>query len=202
MAIIEAIGAREILDSRGNPTIEVDVTTENGVMGRAAVPSGASTGIHEAVELRDKDMSKYLGKGVLKAIENVENRALKEEFKEIDEKSEVKYLYTILKYAAILIIGIIPFYFIKFNNSTTGLIVNNNIDKDTINSPNQTIVNYIQLANQTINNQSVLKSKSEIIQEEIAGYGHIKITEIDIEVKNIEKLIYELNHILQNISIL
>lgn len=127
------------------------------------------------------------------AIENVENRALKEEFKEIDEKSEVKYLYTILKYAAILIIGIIPFYFIKFNNSTTGLIVDNNIDKDTINSSNQTIVNYIQLANQTINNQSVLKSKSEIIQEEIAGYGHIKITVIDIEVKNIEKLIYELN---------
>lgn len=74
MSQILDIRARQILDSRGNPTVEVDVITDNGAMGRAAVPSGASTGIHEAVELRDKDMSKYLGKGVLKAIENVENK--------------------------------------------------------------------------------------------------------------------------------
>ena len=71
MPKIAKIQAREILDSRGNPTIEVDVHTENGVLGRAAVPSGASTGIHEAVELRDGDQTKYLGKGVLKAVENV-----------------------------------------------------------------------------------------------------------------------------------
>jgi len=71
MSIIENIHARQILDSRGNPTIEVDVTTTNGVIGRAAVPSGASTGENEAVELRDGDESKYLGKGVLKAVQNV-----------------------------------------------------------------------------------------------------------------------------------
>jgi enolase len=65
------IWAREILDSRGNPTVEVDVTLDCGVMGRAAVPSGASTGIHEAVELRDDDKSRYGGKGVIKAVENV-----------------------------------------------------------------------------------------------------------------------------------
>jgi enolase len=71
MSFIASIHARQILDSRGNPTIEVDVLTENGVLGRAAVPSGASTGIHEAVELRDGDQTKYLGKGVLKAVDNV-----------------------------------------------------------------------------------------------------------------------------------
>ena len=71
MSIIENIHARQILDSRGNPTIEVDVTTSNGIVGRAAVPSGASTGENEAVELRDGDPSKYLGKGVLKAVQNV-----------------------------------------------------------------------------------------------------------------------------------
>ncbi|RED99467.1 phosphopyruvate hydratase [Marinoscillum furvescens] len=71
MSIIESVHARQILDSRGNPTIEVDVITENGFLGRAAVPSGASTGENEAVELRDGDKSKYLGKGVLKAVENV-----------------------------------------------------------------------------------------------------------------------------------
>ncbi|WP_442345984.1 phosphopyruvate hydratase [Foetidibacter luteolus] len=71
ISYIADIHARQILDSRGNPTVEVDVTTENGHMGRAAVPSGASTGIHEAVELRDGDKSKYLGKGVLKAVDNV-----------------------------------------------------------------------------------------------------------------------------------
>ena len=70
--IVDAI-AREILDSRGNPTIEVDVELENGIIGRAAVPSGASTGEHEAVELRDGDKSRYLGKGVLNAVEHVNN---------------------------------------------------------------------------------------------------------------------------------
>ena len=71
MSYIAGIYARQILDSRGNPTIEVDVVTTNGVLGRAAVPSGASTGIHEAVELRDGDKSMFLGKGVLKAVHNV-----------------------------------------------------------------------------------------------------------------------------------
>lgn len=78
MSYIVNVHAREILDSRGNPTIEVDVLTSDGSMGRAAVPSGASTGIHEAVELRDGDSSRYLGKGVLKAVENV-NSILDEE---------------------------------------------------------------------------------------------------------------------------
>lgn len=73
MSIIEYIEAREILDSRGNPTVEVDVVLEDGTLGRAAVPSGASTGEHEAVELRDGDKKRYLGKGVLKAVENVNN---------------------------------------------------------------------------------------------------------------------------------
>lgn len=68
---IEDVYAREILDSRGNPTVEVEVTLEGGAVGRASVPSGASTGIHEAVELRDGDKSRYLGKGTLKAVENV-----------------------------------------------------------------------------------------------------------------------------------
>ncbi|MBL4749541.1 MAG: phosphopyruvate hydratase [Amylibacter sp.] len=71
MSTIIDIFAREILDSRGNPTVEVDVTLESGAMGRAAVPSGASTGAHEAVELRDGDKARYMGKGVLKAIEAV-----------------------------------------------------------------------------------------------------------------------------------
>ena len=65
------VSAREILDSRGNPTVEVEVTLDDGTVGRAAVPSGASTGIYEACELRDGDKSRYLGKGVLKAVENV-----------------------------------------------------------------------------------------------------------------------------------
>jgi enolase len=68
MSEITDIYAREILDSRGNPTIEVEVYTEAGTMGRAAVPSGASTGEREAIELRDGDKSRYLGKGVLKAV--------------------------------------------------------------------------------------------------------------------------------------
>ncbi len=71
MSVIEQIVARQIFDSRGNPTVEVDVHTENGFVGRAAVPSGASTGTHEAVELRDGDKSAYMGKGVLKAVHNV-----------------------------------------------------------------------------------------------------------------------------------
>ncbi len=71
MSIIESIHARQILDSRGNPTIEVDVVTESGAFGRAAVPSGASTGTHEAVELRDGDKKNFMGKGVLKAVDNV-----------------------------------------------------------------------------------------------------------------------------------
>ena len=73
MTAIADITAREILDSRGNPTVEVDVTLEDGTLGRAAVPSGASTGAHEAVELRDNDKSRYLGKGVQKAVLAVEN---------------------------------------------------------------------------------------------------------------------------------
>ncbi len=73
MSYIVNVHAREILDSRGNPTIEVDVLTSDGSMGRAAVPSGASTGVHEAVELRDGDSTRYLGKGVLQAVENVNN---------------------------------------------------------------------------------------------------------------------------------
>jgi enolase len=75
MSIITDIRAREILDSRGNPTVEVEVMTESGATGRAAVPSGASTGAHEAVELRDNDKNRFLGKGVLKACENVERLA-------------------------------------------------------------------------------------------------------------------------------
>ncbi|MFN6176422.1 MAG: phosphopyruvate hydratase [Flavobacteriales bacterium] len=73
MSLIAKIQAREVLDSRGNPTIEVDVWTDSGHMGRAAVPSGASTGAHEAVELRDGEKKRYLGKGVRKAVENVNN---------------------------------------------------------------------------------------------------------------------------------
>jgi enolase len=80
MSFIHTIVARQILDSRGNPTIEVDVVTDQGILGRAAVPSGASTGIHEAVELRDNDKSQYLGKGVLKAVNNV-NTAIAERLK-------------------------------------------------------------------------------------------------------------------------
>ena len=71
MSYISEIFARQILDSRGNPTVEVDVLTDEGALGRAAVPSGASTGVHEAVELRDGDKKKFGGKGVLKAVKNV-----------------------------------------------------------------------------------------------------------------------------------
>jgi enolase len=73
MSYIAEVFARQILDSRGNPTVEVDIITDEDVLGRAAVPSGASTGIHEAIELRDDDKKIYGGKGVLKAVENVNN---------------------------------------------------------------------------------------------------------------------------------
>lgn len=73
MSYIAKIRAREILDSRGNPTVEVDVITDTGVLGRASVPSGASTGVHEAVELRDGDAGRYLGRGVTKAVQNINN---------------------------------------------------------------------------------------------------------------------------------
>src|SRR5438067_8277535 len=74
MSQIIHVHAREILDSRGNPTVEADVILSNGTLGRAAVPSGASTGEHEAVELRDGDPQRYSGKGVLKAVKNVNNQ--------------------------------------------------------------------------------------------------------------------------------
>ncbi len=77
MSNIKTIHAREILDSRGNPTVETDVTLDNGILGRAAVPSGASTGIHEALELRDGDKRRYGGKGVLKAVDNVNSKISK-----------------------------------------------------------------------------------------------------------------------------
>ncbi len=90
MSQIANITARQILDSRGNPTVEVDVFTSNGVIGRAAVPSGASTGVHEAVELRDDDKNIYLGKGVLKAVQNV-NKVIAEELKGyfVSEQNEI-----------------------------------------------------------------------------------------------------------------
>jgi enolase len=93
MAKIKEIIAREILDSRGNPTVEVDVVLDNGLMGRAAVPSGASTGTREAVELRDGDKKRYLGKGVLKAVENV-NKIISPELigKNPNKQKEIDYL--------------------------------------------------------------------------------------------------------------
>ena len=88
MSFIEYIEAREIIDSRGNPTVEVDVYLEDGSIGRAAVPSGASTGEHEAVELRDGDKQRYMGKGVLKAVENV-NEKLGPELEGLDALDQV-----------------------------------------------------------------------------------------------------------------
>ncbi|HHE46277.1 MAG TPA: phosphopyruvate hydratase, partial [Bacteroidetes bacterium] len=73
MTEILELNSREILDSRGNPTVEVDVFLSGGEFGRAAVPSGASTGVHEAVELRDGDQDRYMGKGVSNALRNIEN---------------------------------------------------------------------------------------------------------------------------------
>src|SRR5512144_1638170 len=86
--MISDVHAREILDSRGNPTIEVDVELENGIIGRAAVPSGASTGEHEAVELRDGDPLRYGGKGVLNAVEHV-NSTIAEEVTGFDALDQV-----------------------------------------------------------------------------------------------------------------
>src|SRR5438876_4506166 len=74
MSVIETVRAREILDSRGNPTLEAEVILADGSIGRAAVPSGASTGAHEAVELRDEDDTRYGGKGVLRAVDNVNDK--------------------------------------------------------------------------------------------------------------------------------
>jgi enolase len=93
MSLIASIFARQILDSRGNPTIEVDVITENGILGRAAVPSGASTGVHEAVELRDNDKAIYMGKGVLKAVHHV-NTIIEEALVGMDvfEQKKIDYL--------------------------------------------------------------------------------------------------------------
>lgn len=96
MSIIETVEAREILDSRGNPTVEVDVYLEDGSMGRAAVPSGASTGEHEAVELRDGDKSRFMGKGVLKAIENV-NGEIAEEVEGLDALDQVEVDHTMIE---------------------------------------------------------------------------------------------------------
>src|SRR6202166_708346 len=87
MTEIVAIRAREVLDSRGNPTVEADVILESGALGRAIVPSGASTGEHEAVELRDGDKSHYMGKGVLNAVENVES-ILAPELKGMDASNQ------------------------------------------------------------------------------------------------------------------
>ena len=86
-AIVDVIG-REVIDSRGNPTVECDVLLESGAMGRAAVPSGASTGTREAVELRDGDKSRYLGKGVLKAVENI-NTEISEAILGLDAQEQV-----------------------------------------------------------------------------------------------------------------
>ena len=96
MSFIEYIEAREILDSRGNPTVEVDVYLEDGSMGRAAVPSGASTGEHEAVELRDGDKKRYMGKGVLKAVENV-NEILGPELEGFDALDQVELDRTMIE---------------------------------------------------------------------------------------------------------
>ncbi len=89
MSLIDNIIAREVLDSRGNPTVEVDVILDSGAIGRAAVPSGASTGEHEAVELRDGDKGRYLGKGVSKAVENV-NKILAAELEDMDAIDQVE----------------------------------------------------------------------------------------------------------------
>jgi len=88
MSQIEVVHAREILDSRGNPTVEVVVTLEDGSLGQAAVPSGASTGAHEAIELRDGDKKRYLGKGVLKAVENI-NETIAAEIEGMDALDQV-----------------------------------------------------------------------------------------------------------------
>jgi enolase len=96
MSVIEYVEAREILDSRGNPTVEVDVVLQDGVLGRAAVPSGASTGEHEAIELRDGDKKRFMGKGVLKAVENV-NNIIAPEIEGLDATDQVDIDRTMLE---------------------------------------------------------------------------------------------------------
>lgn len=90
---VQDVHAREVLDSRGNPTVEVEVTLDNGIMGRAIVPSGASTGVHEALELRDNDPARYLGKGTLTAVNNVntiiKNEIVSKEFADYRALDEV-----------------------------------------------------------------------------------------------------------------
>ena len=94
---IREIKGRQILDSRGNPTVEVETELENGTVGRAAVPSGASTGAFEAVELRDEDKKRFLGKGVLKAVENVNS---------IIAKARTILYHTIMKAFYVLVVGL------------------------------------------------------------------------------------------------
>src|SRR5580698_7939483 len=89
MSQIKDIRGREIIDSRGNPTVEADVVLDSGVVGRAAVPSGASTGTREAVELRDGDVQRYGGKGVLKAVEHI-NTVLKQALVGLDPRDQAK----------------------------------------------------------------------------------------------------------------
>ena len=89
MSAIVSVTGRQILDSRGNPTVEAEITLKTGVTGRAAVPSGASTGVHEAVELRDGDLTRFLGKGVLSAIENIET-VIAKALKGVDARSQAK----------------------------------------------------------------------------------------------------------------
>src|SRR5271157_2164817 len=96
MSKIVSVHAREILDSRGNPTVEVDVVLEDGSEGRAAVPSGASTGAHEAVELRDGDKKRYLGKGVAKAVDAV-NGEIYDAVSGLDAEEQAKIDETMIK---------------------------------------------------------------------------------------------------------
>ena len=113
MTAIVDVFAREILDSRGNPTVEVDVTLENGIIGRAAVPSGASTGTHEAKELRDGDEKRYGGKGVLDACASV-NREI---FDAISLWISVKFLTLEIK----KVTKIQPFYSFPHRHKLTGM---------------------------------------------------------------------------------
>ena len=96
MSRIIDVHAREVLDSRGNPTVEVEVFTESGAYGKSIVPSGASTGEREALELRDNDKSRYLGKGVLKAVENV-NTILKDVVIGMDVASQVEIDHALIE---------------------------------------------------------------------------------------------------------
>ena len=96
MSKIKNVYAREILDSRGNPTVEVEITLECGIKAIASVPSGASTGIHEAIELRDNDKSRYLGKGVITAVNNV-NTIIKENIIGMDSLNQEKLDYKLIE---------------------------------------------------------------------------------------------------------